>query len=150
MSLLDAADEVDLLQRRARGIGRVGGLERGPELRPHHAFAQPRNVGVRALMNPIQIIGDDVASCRPIDPDDPGEIIVPIDQRRAPQHIPCHRERIVHRCGIGRSLRRPHSTGTATKRTSPSPLETSNNAGFFASVFALSIALAISPGCSTA
>ena len=99
MRLFDAADEVDLLQRRARGIGRVGGLERGPELRPHHAFAQARNVRVRALVNPIQVISDDVASRRPVDPDDPREIIVPIDQRRALKHFSRHSERIVRRHG---------------------------------------------------
>ena len=79
MSLLDAANEVDLLQCGARRIGRIGGLERGPKLRSHHAFAQARNVRVRALVNPVQIVSDDVASRRPVDPDDPREIVVPID-----------------------------------------------------------------------
>ena len=53
MGLLDAADEVDLLQRGAGGVRRVGGLERRPELRSHHAFAEARDVRVRALMNSI-------------------------------------------------------------------------------------------------
>ena len=43
----------DLLQRGACWMGRVGGLERGPKLRPHHAFAEARDVRVRALMNSI-------------------------------------------------------------------------------------------------
>ena len=46
MRLLDAADQVDLLERRAGRMGRVGRLERRPELRPDHAFAQAWNVGV--------------------------------------------------------------------------------------------------------
>ena len=118
MSLLDAADEVDLLERGARGMGRVGGLERGPELRPDHAFAQTRNVGVRALVNPGQIVGDDVASRRPVDPDDPGEIIVPVDQRRALEHIPRHRERIVRCRGSGRSSRRSFALNPPAQRRS--------------------------------
>ena len=71
MSLLDAADEVDLLERGARRMGRVGRLERGPELGPDHALAQTRNVGVGALMDAGQIVGDDVASRRAVDADHP-------------------------------------------------------------------------------
>ncbi len=90
MSLLDAPDEVDLLERRARGMGRIGRLERGPELGPDHTFAQPRNVRVGALVNPGQIIGDDVAPRRAVDPDDPGKIVVPVDQRGAAQDLLRH------------------------------------------------------------
>ena len=72
MSLLDAADEVDLLERGARRMGRVGRLEGGPELRPDHAFAQTRNVGVGALMDAGQVVGDDIASRRAVDADHPG------------------------------------------------------------------------------
>ena len=97
MSLLDAADEIDLLERGARRMGRVGRLERGPELRPHHALAQARNVGVRALMNAHQIIGQHVAARGLVDSDDPCKIIVPVEQRRAPQDVARHRERIVDR-----------------------------------------------------
>ena len=95
MSLLDAADEVDLLERGARRMGRVGRLEGGPELRPDHAFAQTRNVGVGALMDAGQVVGDDIASRRAVDADHPGEIIVPVDQRRALEDIARHRESIV-------------------------------------------------------
>src|SRR3984957_9230123 len=142
MSLLDAANEVDLLERRASRMRRVGGLERGPELRPHHAFAQTRNVRVGALVDLGQIVGGDVAPRRPVDPDDPREIIVPVDKRRALEDSARDSERIVRRHQfIGHRAAPAHSTGTATKRTSPSPLETSNKAGFFTSFFALSIAL---------
>ena len=152
MSLLDAADEVDLLECCARRVRRVGGLESGPKLRPHHAFAEARNVRIPALVNPRQIVGDDVAPRRPIDLDNPGEVIVPVDQRRASQNLLRDRKRIVCCQGSVRHCAVPHPqfTGTATKRTSPSPLETSSNAGFFESAFAASIALATSPGCSTA
>ena len=152
MSLLDAANEVDLLERGARGMGRVGRLEGGPELGPDEPIAQTRNVGVGALMDAGQIVGDDVASRLAVDPDHPGEIIVPVDQRRALQDIPRHRKRIVRDCGSVGHRAAPYVqlTGTATKRTSPSPFDTSSSAGFFESVFALSIALATSPGCSTA
>ena len=51
MRLLDAADEVDLLERGAGRMGRAGRLERRPELRPDHAFAQARDVGVGALVH---------------------------------------------------------------------------------------------------
>ena len=94
MIFFDAANEVDLLQGRSRGMGRICGLERRPELRPHHAFAQARNVGVRALVDLVQIVGDYVAPRRPVDPDDPGEVIVAIDQRRAPEDLSRDRERI--------------------------------------------------------
>ena len=95
MGFLDAADEIDLLERGARRMGRVGRLESGPELRPDHAFAQARNVGVRALMDAHQIIGEHVAARGLVDPDGPCKIIVPVDERRAPQDVARHRERIV-------------------------------------------------------
>ena len=59
---LDAADEVDLLQRRARGMRRAGRLERRPELRADAAFAQARNIGVALLVHARQIVGEDVAA----------------------------------------------------------------------------------------
>ena len=83
MRLLDAPDEIDLLQRGASGMGRVGRLESGPKLRPRHPLSKARNVRICALVNPIEIIGDDVALRRPVDPNDPWEIIVAVDQRRA-------------------------------------------------------------------
>ncbi len=131
MSLLDAADEVDLLERRARRVRRVGGLESSPELRPDQAFAEARNVRIRALVNPRQIVGEDIAPRRPVDPDHPGEVVVPVDQRRASQDLLRDRKRIVRREGSVRHCAGAQFTGTATKRTSPWPLETSSNAGFF-------------------
>src|ERR1700722_12651438 len=133
-------------------MGCAGGLERSPELSPDHAFTQPPDVRGRAFVNTVQIVRDDIASRRPVDLDDPRKVVVPIDQRRAPQYIPCDCERIVPGHGPVRHCADPQvqSTGTATKRTSPSPLETSSSAGFFASAFAPSIALAMSLGCSTA
>ena len=44
ISFLYPADEIDLLQRLGAGMGRIGRLKRGPELRPDPALAQARNV----------------------------------------------------------------------------------------------------------
>ena len=152
MSLLDAADEVDLLERGTGRMGRVGRLEGGPELGSDHSLAQTRNVGVGALMHACQIICDHIASRAAVDAYDPRKIIVPVDERRALENGARHGERIVgrHRSVCHRAAPYAQLTGTATKRTTPSPFETNSSAGFFESVLALSIALATSPGCSTA
>ena len=57
-------------------------LEGRPELRPDAAFAQARNIGVGALVDDRQIIGDDVAARRRVLADHPGQVVVAVEDRR--------------------------------------------------------------------
>ena len=104
--LLDAPDEIDLLERRSGGMGGAGRLERGKELGSDHPLAQARNVGVGVRMHPVELVGDHVAPRGLVDPDHPRQVVVPVEQRRAPEHRAGRRQRIVHNLrGGGRLLR---------------------------------------------
>ena len=155
--LLDAPDEIDLLERRPGGMGGPGRLERRPELRPDHSLAQARDVGVGVFVDPVQLVGDHVAARRLVDPDDPGQVVVTVEQGRAAERRARRRQRVVRRsrgraCRFLRHASRPiQFTGSATNRATPSPFETRSSAGFLLlSFFAASIALATSRGVSTA
>ena len=96
MSLFDAADHVDLLERGARRVGSAGRLERRPELCSDPAFAEPRNIGVGILVHPIERVGQHVAARRLVDANGPGKVVVTVEHRRSPQDFVSNRQRVVH------------------------------------------------------
>ena len=74
---------INLLQRRSGGVDRASRLERRPELRPNHARAQARDVCVGVGVHAAQLVGGHIAARGLVDPDDPRQVVVSVEQRRA-------------------------------------------------------------------
>ncbi len=94
------AQERDLLEREAGGLRFLRRHEGRPELRGDAAFAQAGNVGVAGIAALVELECGDVALDRRIVADDPGQVVVAVDERR-----PVEKAKRVGEGGIGHAAR---------------------------------------------
>ena len=112
MRRLDAMDDVDQLECRARGMRGAGRLERRPELRADFSRAHPRDVGVALLAHAREIVGDHIAARLTVLADHPGQIVVAVKHRRARERRTRATERLVSvHAAVLASARRLTSSG---------------------------------------
>ncbi len=79
MQLVDALDQIDLLEPGAGGIREESGHKCRPELRAHFAGAEPRNIRVPAKAPATQIKSGHIAWRARIAANDPRKVAVCID-----------------------------------------------------------------------